>query len=428
MEAEILIIGAGVFGISTAYHLAKQSSNPSSIMILDRALPPSGDAASTDINKIIRADYSSPMYMDLAFEAIHAWKGDPLFATAGVYHQTGWISMGERGSDDTARIRNNFKSSGRFDPTKDMTEDEVRRSWGGVLKDADMSPFESYYFNPSAGWADAGHALKIMADEAIRLGVQYQVDSASRLVLGDHGVTGVETSGGDVYTAKKIILSTGAWTSQLMASTEDQLDMAAKSRMESQLTAAGVCVAHFQLSDAERSSYDHLPVYVYGEEGETFPPTASGLLKFTNAASFKNSVRADGGYTISVPPSTDQQAVPAGLRQEFVNSIRGRLPQLFENDRQVDYYRICWDAITPEQHPLITRHPHPRLSNLYLAVGGSFHCWKFLPVIGRYVKNVVFGVSNGADCDKAWGWKEEQEGRGVHASLMPSKELRDYYI
>ncbi|KAJ5925299.1 hypothetical protein N7454_007938 [Penicillium verhagenii] len=428
MDSEILIIGAGVFGISTAYHLAKQSPNPSNIVILDRAPPPSGDAASTDINKIVRADYSSPLYMNLAFEAIDAWENDPLFNTAGVYHQTGWIMMGERGSDLASRIRNNFKTSGRPDPTKDMTEDEVRRSWGGVLKDADMKSFESYYHNPSAGWADAGCALKIMANEAIRMGVQYKVGEATRLIIGDSGVKGVETSNDDIYTAKKIILATGAWTSQLMAPAEDRLDIPSGSRMESQLTAAGVCVAHFQLSDTERMLYDQLPVYVYGEEGETFPPTASGLLKFTNTISFKNSVEASKGYTISVPPPTSQRTVPEGLRRELIASIRVRLPQLFENDRQADYFRICWDAITPGQHPLITQHPHSHLSNLYLAVGGSFHCWKFLPIIGRYVSNVVHGVSNGADRDTAWGWKEDQRGRGVHSGLIPNHELRDYEI
>ncbi|KAJ6088638.1 FAD dependent oxidoreductase [Penicillium sp. IBT 16267x] len=428
-ESEVLIVGAGIFGVSTAYYLAKQSSNPSSITILDRAPPPSTPAASTDFNKIIRADYSDPLYMDLAFEAIDAWKKNPLFTTAGVYHETGWISMGERGSDLTARIRNNFKTSGRPDPTKDMAEDEVRSSWGGILKDADLRPFDSYYFNPSAGWADAGSALKIMADEAIRMGVQYQVGEASRLVLDDNGVRGVQTNRGDLYMAKKIILATGAWTSELMTLTEDQLGMPQKSRIESQLTAAGVCVVHYQLTDAERPLYDQLPVLVYGEQGETLPPTASGLIKSTNTASFKNTVHTDSGQIISIPP-IHQRAIPYGLRRETADSVRGRLPQLFAKHREVDHFRLCWDAITPSQDPLITRHPHPNLSNLYLAVGGSFHCWKFLPIIGRYVTNVIYGISNGADCDKAWGWKEEQDRRvrGVHSSLMPWKELRDFQI
>lgn len=270
MDSQTLIIGAGIFGLSTAYHLALQSPIPSSITVLDRSPAPSTDAASTDINKIIRADYSNPLYMRLGLEAIDAWKSSPLFKDNGVYHQTGWIMMNERGSDLAERIRRNFGDVAGSDPLVGMSEEEVRRNWGGLLKDADLSPFDSFFFNPLAGWADAGRALKIMADEVIRLGVRYQVGEASRLILGDDGVKGVETKAGDVYTAERVLLCSGAWTSQLMAPLEAELDLPDDECVESQLTAAGVCVAHIQLTDEERRIYDRLPVYVYGGQGRRF--------------------------------------------------------------------------------------------------------------------------------------------------------------
>ncbi|KAJ5123106.1 hypothetical protein N7448_009203 [Penicillium atrosanguineum] len=426
MESEILIVGAGIFGISTAYHLAKRSSHPASITVLDRCPAPSQDAASTDINKIIRADYSSSLYMELGLEAIDAWKNDPLFKDSGVYHQTGWIMMDEKDSDLAGRIGANFRKILGSNPLQPMSEDEVRSKWGGVLEDAVLSPFEAFYLNPLAGWADAGRALTIMANEIIRMGVRYQVDDATRLLLGEGGIKGVQTKSGDLYSADKVLLCTGAWTSQLMSSVEIELKMPETDRVESQATAAGVCVAHFQLSDAERKLYDQLPVYVYGEQGEVIPPTDAGLLKFTTTQSFKNTSH---GY--SVPPASDyplttQRVVPEKLQKECIDSIRSRLPRLFTSDRQVDYFRLCWDAITPDQHPLITQHPDPRLPNLYLAIGGSFHCWKFLPTIGRYVASMLDGGSNRGDRDDAWAWKKSREG-GVHDSLTPSKELSEYY-
>lgn len=162
--------------------------------------------------------------------------------------------------------------------------------------------------------------------------------------------------------------------------------------------------------------------------GEVIPPTDAGLLKFTTSQSFRNTSH---GY--SVPPSSDssstsiQRVVPEKLQKECIDSIRPRLPQLLTSDRQVDYFRLCWDAITPDQHPLITKHPDMRLQNLYLAIGGSFHCWKFLPTIGQYVANVLDGASNRVDRDDAWAWKKSRQGHGVHDSLTPSKELSEYY-
>lgn len=268
MDSEILIVGAGIFGISTAYHLALRSPNPSSITIIDREPVPSVDAASTDLNKIIRADYSNPLYMKLGLEAIEEWKKSPLFKDADVYHQTGWIMMDEPGSGLAQRIRRNFERMTGSDPLLSMTLEEVRRNWGGVLEKADLTPFESFFFNPLAGWADAARALKIMADEAMRLGVRYQIAEASRLILGEGGVKGVETKSGDAYTAEKVLLCTGAWTSQVMASLEAELDLPDSDCVESQVTAAGVCVAHIQLDDDERKLYDQLPVYVYGGQGK----------------------------------------------------------------------------------------------------------------------------------------------------------------
>lgn len=270
--ASTLIIGAGVFGVSTAYHLALQS-NPKTnkITIVDRCPVPSNPAASTDLNKIVRADYSNPLYMDLGFEAITAWKSLPFLKDAGVYHQTGWIMMDEKESDLAERITKNFRDSRREGGIADLTEEEVRTRWGGVLQDTDCTEFGRYYSSATAGWADAGAALGIMAEEAVKMGVEYRVAEVKRLILGGNGVRGVETESGEIYTADRVLLCTGAWTSALMSSVEDELDLPTGERIENQVTAAGVCVSHIQLTEEERAVYGQLPVFVYGGHGVLVP-------------------------------------------------------------------------------------------------------------------------------------------------------------
>lgn len=66
------------------------------------------------------------------------------------------------------------------------------------------------------------------------------------------------------------------------------------------------------------------------------------------------------------------------------------------------------------------------MSNLYLAVGGSFHSYKFLPIIGKYVVNVLNATGNGDEKDQAWRWKTGKEtGRGAHEKVIPQRELAD---
>ncbi|KAJ9259710.1 hypothetical protein DTO195F2_4831 [Paecilomyces variotii] len=406
MDAEILIVGAGIFGVSTAYHLAQRHHDPSKITVLDRAPVPAACAASTDINKIVRADYSKPFYVELAYEAMDAWRSFPFFRDANVYHQTGWIMMDEKGSD----LARKYGLDG-----------------GGLLAQMDAREYGSYYWNPSAGWADAAKAVEVMMHEATKLGVKYEVGEAARIILEQGAVKGVETKDGRRRTAEKVLLATGAWTSQLMSTVEDELNMPDAERVENQVTAAGVCVAHFQLKPEEAALYRQLPVLIFGAKGEVLPPTDRDVFKFTNATSFRNTITTKTGHKISVPPDQEQSIVPLKLQEESIKLVRDRIPQILENGRKVDYYRMCWDGITPNQSQLLTQHPDPRLSNLYLAVGGSFHSWKFLPTIGKYVANVLEGINNGPEKDKVWSWKHPSSlaERGAHEKVVPRRELRD---
>lgn len=81
-KEHVVIVGSGEFGASTALSLLQ--SGKYTVEILDRApVLPAEDAASTDINKVVRFDYAEKDYADLCFEAIKRWKRD----FPGVYHE-----------------------------------------------------------------------------------------------------------------------------------------------------------------------------------------------------------------------------------------------------------------------------------------------------------------------------------------------------
>ena len=161
--------------------------------------------------------------------------------------------------------------------------------------------------------------------------------------------------------------------------------------------------------------------------GDIQPPPSSSFLKFTNGRSFTNTIMTDSRHEISVPPSCSQDIVPEVLKSETIHIIERIMPQM--TGRKVSYWRLCWDSVTPTQYQLITRHPDNRLSNLYFSIGGSFHSWKFLPTIGKYVSNVLSGKSNGHEKDQSWAWKDARWSlggiRGAHEKSLPKRELRD---
>jgi len=81
-KTSVLIVGAGEFGAGTALSLLKTGNY--TVTMIDRAPElPALDAASTDINKVVRWDYSDKDYAKLAREAIDVWNRD----YKGIYFQ-----------------------------------------------------------------------------------------------------------------------------------------------------------------------------------------------------------------------------------------------------------------------------------------------------------------------------------------------------
>src|SRR5688572_23994433 len=94
----VLIIGSGVFGLTTADALSKRAGfENTTITVVDDTFgtgrfPPS-DSASVDSSRIIRADYSDPAYSALAAEAQIHWRhqDDHQLGGQGRYSETGFV-------------------------------------------------------------------------------------------------------------------------------------------------------------------------------------------------------------------------------------------------------------------------------------------------------------------------------------------------
>lgn len=145
-KPSVLIVGGGVFGTSTAYHLSLRGYD--SVTVLDRFSTPSKDSAATDLNKVVRADYPNPLYARLGEEAMLQWK-DPASIFAGMYRETGWVMSGHgmtRGwlhsALDTAR------RAGREGVAFIETED-MKKRWPALTGDF---PDWTNLWSPAAGW------------------------------------------------------------------------------------------------------------------------------------------------------------------------------------------------------------------------------------------------------------------------------------
>lgn len=90
----IVIVGAGVFGLTTALNLRCRGYED--VTVLDRMAPPVPDGSSCDISRIVRSDYIDPFYADLAKEALSAWRDGPF---ARFYHNSSFALTTEAQPD-----------------------------------------------------------------------------------------------------------------------------------------------------------------------------------------------------------------------------------------------------------------------------------------------------------------------------------------
>ncbi|KAJ5716331.1 FAD dependent oxidoreductase [Penicillium malachiteum] len=410
-DTRILIIGAGCFGTSTAYHLSQRGYT--SIRVLDRYPPPSCEAAATDISKIIRSDYNEPLYARLGLESIEAWRSWPMFN--GLYHVPGWILSAANlsipfveGSIETCK-KLGVQGLERLTP-------EQIRSRFPVVKGL-LDGWNVNVYNPTAGWVAAGQALECMTTVAQQQGVEYisgEKGYVRKLVLHDSSLEckGVICADGTRHDADLVIIATGAWTPSLID-------------LQGQLTAKGHGVAHIQLTPAETKHYGAMPILDNLELGYFFPPQEDGVFKLAQSQ-FITNVQTDTNSAIRTSiPHTFVQSPTDGLPLEIEATMRRNLRRVFPElaDRPFCYTRLCWDADTADRHFLVTRHPAHK--QLFLATGGSAHGFKFLPVVGRYVADLLEGKLDAETAGK-WQWRPDQNFETKNLAHMdPELELSD---
>ena len=82
----VLVIGAGVHGLSTAWHLAKQGQQ---VLVVDKTDVAAG--ASGIACGVIRNNYFQPAMSELMAACVEVWESDP---EALHYHGSGYIALG----------------------------------------------------------------------------------------------------------------------------------------------------------------------------------------------------------------------------------------------------------------------------------------------------------------------------------------------
>lgn len=258
MESEqpsYLIVGAGIFGASTALQL-KAAEPRSKVTLIDRSPYPCPYGASYDLNKIVRDYYTNKFYMRLANEAQQQWRNADMWKS--FYHETGLFVADDTGLGRT--VIQNYQDLHIDHRSEMITPEEVVKRWDGVYKDAKLDGVGEIFWNAGCGWADASGALQYTIKAAIESGVTYKEGEMTSLLLDEsQSCYGVRLKGESELLADHVILCTGAHTAKLLADSAPQRE---ELQVNNRVLAVGVVAAYVRLTSQQMERFRLMPAYV----------------------------------------------------------------------------------------------------------------------------------------------------------------------
>ncbi|KAM5350694.1 hypothetical protein ACJ41O_007199 [Fusarium nematophilum] len=405
-NSSVIIVGAGVFGLSTAIHL--QQRGHKNITIFDkqdfhasRYSPfEGGDSPSSDTLKIIRSAYGTEyLLQDLASRAIQEWKNWNIASGQDLFTNSGWARLTDIGRPqdiDIATFESLSKVGlGHTQYFLQSPEDQQR-----AKKDGLAGPLFDQFRRRERGLPIDGvfdcNAGIVQAD----LACSYALDLAER-------------AGAKTYFGKE----RGEFSQFVRGDTNpSRLGHQIVPELQPFLTATAGNFVYIKVPEhlQDRFKADVFPVWGWNYSGASdggglggFPLDRNGYLKFIyRSPNWTSPSESSSGIPISVAASDEEvrsRGAPLVAIEGTKAFVRENIPELV--GAEIVAAKLCWYTDAIDLNFVIDRVPNT--SGLVVVTGGSNHGFKFLPVLGEYVVDVLEGKSN--EYTRLWQWRSPTE-------------------
>jgi len=354
MVYDVIIVGAGSMGMAAGYYLAKAGK---SVLMLDAFDPPHEEGSHHGDTRIIRYAYGEgASYVPFVKRAGELWQELESLTDENLFLQTGVVNIGEPTCDF---IQNVKTSAALYELALEYyTSVEAMKKWPGLTLPANLVAC----FEPTAG------ILRVEA--CIRAYKKLALETGARLQTNEK-VVGIQTgeivqvqTGSQVYEAKHLIVTAGAWATELLETLDISLPVTPTRKT-------------FAWFEADEQLYSDLifPAYCFEFADSSyygFPSIDGAGLKLG---------RHDGGEEINpnVPlrPFDDMDSV------DLQNFIEQFMPQ----HGPLKYGKTCKYSMTPDEDFIIDFLPTHQ--NIVIAAGFSGHGFKFSSAVGEVLAELT---------------------------------------
>ncbi|XP_036392826.1 peroxisomal sarcosine oxidase isoform X1 [Megalops cyprinoides] len=360
-DFDCIVIGAGIQGSFTAYHLAKSSRKT---LLLEQFVLPHSRGSSHGQTRIIRKAYEQDFYTQMMEECYQLWAQLEKEASVKLYRRTGLLVMGPENGRDFLLFKNTLLKNKV--PTVTLEPSEFSQH----IPHVNRNPGDGAIVDTTAGVLYADRALKAVQGVFHRLGGVIK-DGEKVIDIQIGPVVSVTTASG-VYKAKSLVITAGPWANRLLSHTNLQLPL--------QVVKINVCYWREKIpgtySVAKRfpcfiqTECEEGKHHIYGLPSNEYP----GLMKVC----YHMGSETDPDERDRQTDRWDIDILSRYIARCFPGLVP--IPAVVES---------CMYTVTPDHHFVLDRHPSH--SNIVIGAGFSGHGFKFGPIVGKLLCELVLG-------------------------------------
>jgi glycine/D-amino acid oxidase-like deaminating enzyme len=221
-SSRFVVVGAGIHGLSTAYHLARELrtrglGSGSDVVVLEKSEP--GAGASGIACGVVRNNYFQPAMSELMQACVEVWESDP---EAYAYNAVGYMALGPAAQEaDLAETYERQQQIG-YRSTFLTGQAEVDAYMKRLFPDWRARGVTACLHEHQGGFAFNRESVLGLAGKCREEGVEIRtgVEVKAFEVEGGGTITAVETSAGRVEVGEQVVLAPGPWAKRFWAMLE----------------------------------------------------------------------------------------------------------------------------------------------------------------------------------------------------------------
>ncbi|MCZ6502995.1 MAG: FAD-dependent oxidoreductase [Gammaproteobacteria bacterium] len=386
-RADVIVIGAGIIGLCSAFQIRKRSSL--SVLIFEQGAS-LGEGSTGASAAVCRHRYSYDEMVELARDGIHAYRQWPRFIGTdqplAQFQNDGvlWLSDGgdswanrESKRLEEAGIRTNIVDAAdiksRFPALNPCSLQPDTES--GEAHDCNAGT--SYLFEVDGGYFDPVSALQDLHSALLRKKVEVQFRSRVQKVLVKGGRTkGIQLNDGSVIEAPCVINATGPWCNEVF----DQLGL----NLPWSLKPTRIQIIHI---DRPTEVIGDIPVCCDIVGGIYFRQHNRGQQIVLG------STLEEDELEVVENPSDFNGSIDDAFKVAKLHALHHRIPSLPYRG-SVKGYCGLYTVNRDDVHPIVGESP---IAGFYVANGFSGHGFKLAPAVGAMLAKEITGESSDFD-------------------------------